>query len=240
MRRETHFGRRAFIAGAAALAIPAPAWAFRDPAPASDSQAAGPAMGDGHVSLFASHTGESLDISYRYPWGGVINSAYAEICWLLRDFHRNDEVQLRPMKQTVIGQMTDGLDFMPQSRDDEKYFVDKSKLDWGRVPWTDFVKQIDIRLLDLLSQLQKNLGGKRLTILSAYRSARTNETLRENGGGAAVASQHMRGMATDVQPPCGLSEFHQMALAMRAGGVGFYPGNGFVHVDVGLVRSWRG
>jgi uncharacterized protein YcbK (DUF882 family) len=28
------------------------------------------------------------------------------------------------------------------------------------------------------------------------------------------------------------------ALALRGGGVGFYPGPEFVHVDVGRVRRW--
>jgi uncharacterized protein YcbK (DUF882 family) len=28
------------------------------------------------------------------------------------------------------------------------------------------------------------------------------------------------------------------AASLRAGGVGFYPASGFVHVDVGRVRYW--
>ena len=31
---------------------------------------------------------------------------------------------------------------------------------------------------------------------------------------------------------------HQAALSLQAGGVGFYPKPGFVHVDVGPVRTW--
>ena len=35
-----------------------------------------------------------------------------------------------------------------------------------------------------------------------------------------------------------LSRLHRAALSLRAGGVGFYPNSGFVHVDVGPVRQW--
>jgi uncharacterized protein YcbK (DUF882 family) len=29
-----------------------------------------------------------------------------------------------------------------------------------------------------------------------------------------------------------------MAVDLKRGGVGYYPGSGFVHVDVGRVRYW--
>lgn len=29
-------------------------------------------------------------------------------------------------------------------------------------------------------------------------------------------------------------------LALQAGGVGYYPDSGFVHVDIGRVRAWSG
>ena len=41
-------------------------------------------------------------------------------------------------------------------------------------------------------------------------------------------------------PGCGLNALHQAALALRAGGVGFYPRSDFVHVDTGPVRTWGG
>jgi len=232
--------RRAFLAGAICSLAPGWASAFVDPHPASDLDSGGPTMGNGSVWLFASHTSEELRICFRTPWGEPLPEGYSKLCWLLRDFHRDGEAALRPMRDTVIAQMMDGLDFIPAAAADERHFVDSSKLDFGRVPWSDSVKAIDIRLLDLLSGIQLRMGGKRITILSAYRSAQTNERLKEAGGHPAIASQHLRGMAADCQPPIPLGEFHALALSLRAGGVGWYPGNGFVHVDVGAVRSWSG
>jgi uncharacterized protein YcbK (DUF882 family) len=45
-----------------------------------------------------------------------------------------------------------------------------------------------------------------------------------------------------VSPECArdrpLADVHRTALAMKAGGVGYYPHSDFVHVDVGRVRRW--
>jgi len=35
-----------------------------------------------------------------------------------------------------------------------------------------------------------------------------------------------------------LSDLRQMALGMKAGGVGYYKKSDFVHVDTGRVRQW--
>jgi uncharacterized protein YcbK (DUF882 family) len=46
-------------------------------------------------------------------------------------------------------------------------------------------------------------------------------------------------MAIDVRVPGqALSALRDAALALRLGGVGYYPSSGFVHVDVGRVRFW--
>jgi uncharacterized protein YcbK (DUF882 family) len=39
-------------------------------------------------------------------------------------------------------------------------------------------------------------------------------------------------------PDRDLRQLRKAALAMRRGGVGYYPKPGFVHVDVGPVRTW--
>ena len=51
----------------------------------------------------------------------------------------------------------------------------------------------------------------------------------------------MTGRAIDIRlPGVRPSELYQAALTMKAGGVGYYPRSGFVHLDTGPVRTWRG
>lgn len=103
------------------------------------------------------------------------------------------------------------------------------------------VHPIAPELLDLLHALRTDLGtGAPFEVISGFRSPQTNAALRRAGsGGVAVHSLHMAGMAIDVRVPgCRLSQLHRAALARRGGGVGYYPTDGFVHVDVGRVRRW--
>jgi uncharacterized protein YcbK (DUF882 family) len=96
-------------------------------------------------------------------------------------------------------------------------------------------KEIDIpiKLIEILDILQDRLGGKKVTVMSGYRSPALNNQLK----GAAKRSLHMRGWASDISVE-GVSQaaLRDKAKALRAGGVGFYPT--FVHVDVGSVRYW--
>ncbi|TAJ69977.1 MAG: DUF882 domain-containing protein [Phenylobacterium sp.] len=101
---------------------------------------------------------------------------------------------------------------------------------------------IDPALFDALHAI----GGKLETrapfqIISGYRSPRTNAMLHERSSGVASNSQHTVGKAIDVRVPgVELSNLRNAALALGAGGVGFYPVSNFVHVDTGRVRQWRG
>jgi uncharacterized protein YcbK (DUF882 family) len=52
-------------------------------------------------------------------------------------------------------------------------------------------------------------------------------------------SLHMTGQAVDIRlPGVPLASLRNAALALKAGGVGYYPQSDFVHVDVGPVRTW--
>ena len=104
---------------------------------------------------------------------------------------------------------------------------------------------MDKQLMLLLAGVRERLGftsSQRFDLISGYRSPGTNAMLRDKGGehtGVATKSQHMLGKATDIRMPgVELGRVRAAALSMQAGGVGFYPKDGFVHVDTGRVRTW--
>jgi uncharacterized protein YcbK (DUF882 family) len=110
------------------------------------------------------------------------------------------------------------------------------------------VHPIDVRLLDLLFTLQSLTGSKEpFRIVSAFRSSQTNQMLADqsaaSNGASQVArkSQHMEGKAIDMRlNDVSLTGLRDAALALQGGGVGYYPDSGFVHVDIGPVRTWQG
>ncbi len=107
--------------------------------------------------------------------------------------------------------------------------------------YTGDVGSIDPTLLDLLHQVRLVLGNPNpFEIVSGYRSPATNQQLRQTGaGGVARKSLHMEGRAIDVRlPGTALDALREAALSQQAGGVGFYPKDGFVHLDTGRVRHW--
>lgn len=105
---------------------------------------------------------------------------------------------------------------------------------------TGDIHPIDRRLLEAVSVLQAKIGFDRpLTVISGYRSPKTNAKLAAKSSGVAKRSYHMRGMAIDIgRPGIDVRALHRDAKAMRVGGVGLYRASGFVHMDVGPVRYW--
>jgi uncharacterized protein YcbK (DUF882 family) len=102
------------------------------------------------------------------------------------------------------------------------------------------VHAIDPRLLDSLSRMQRLLGATTpLHVVSGYRTRETNEQKRRRDRHVAANSYHVRGQAADVfVPGRPLASVRRVATALRAGGVGYYPDSGFVHVDTGPIRTW--
>ncbi len=109
-----------------------------------------------------------------------------------------------------------------------------------RDPISGDVRGIDPKLLDLLYELHEKVGGTApITVLCGYRSPKTNASLRAFNKAVAERSLHMQGKAVDIRlPGISLPVLYKTALEMKAGGVGYYPRSGFIHVDVGPVRSW--
>lgn len=104
------------------------------------------------------------------------------------------------------------------------------------------VKEMSPTLLDLLYSINNAADASQsFHIISGYRSPATNAMLAARSGGVAKHSMHLDGKAIDIRVPgCDLSQIRRVALLQQSGGVGYYPGSDFVHVDVGKVRQWRG
>jgi uncharacterized protein YcbK (DUF882 family) len=107
---------------------------------------------------------------------------------------------------------------------------------FGRDHRTGEEHDIDLGLLDQLARIvEAERISPEFEIISAYRSPRTNASLP----GTARRSLHMVGRALDIRHhQLSISRLAAAALALRAGGVGTYHRNAFVHVDTGRVRSW--
>lgn len=101
-------------------------------------------------------------------------------------------------------------------------------------------KAMDVNLIDHLHVLVNALGTQEpVRVLSGYRTPETNAALRKRSNGVAKYSLHMEAKAMDFNIP-GMSTktVRDAAVAMKAGGVGYYASSGFVHIDTGRVRSW--
>lgn len=105
---------------------------------------------------------------------------------------------------------------------------------------TGDIKEIDPRLIDFLHRLRRRARSRGpYQVVSGYRSPKTNEILRKHSAGVAKRSLHIQGRAVDILlPGVDLPVLHRAALSLRAGGVGYYPNPGFLHLDTGRVRSW--
>src|SRR5258708_3634395 len=99
---------------------------------------------------------------------------------------------------------------------------------------SDEVYPIATHLLDLLYQLGRRLDTDcRFELTSGYRSPETNAELHELDSGVASNSLHMKAQAADITlPGRSLRTVYEAALAMRIGGVGYYPDDHFLHVHI--------
>lgn len=117
------------------------------------------------------------------------------------------------------------------------------QLDWIMRDWRrDEAREMDPRLYDTLWEVHRSARSQQpLHVVSAYRSPRTNEMLRQRSRGVARSSQHIEGKATDFYlPDVSSARLREIGMRLQRGGVGFYPraNTPFVHIDVGSVRHW--
>lgn len=100
----------------------------------------------------------------------------------------------------------------------------------------------DRRNIDILAASHRLMETTEpYTLLSGYRSAKTNALLRTSNRGVASNSYHIKGMAADVRLKSrSVSQMTAAGKACKSGGIGRYNGSNFVHMDCGSVRSWRG
>lgn len=107
---------------------------------------------------------------------------------------------------------------------------------------TGEVGVIDSALFDVLHQVALAANADpTFEVISGFRSASSNDMLRAQGGGVARQSLHLKGMAIDVRlRGIECSRLRDIGLELACGGVGYYPKSGFVHLDTGRVRNWRG
>jgi uncharacterized protein YcbK (DUF882 family) len=95
---------------------------------------------------------------------------------------------------------------------------------------TDSERDVEPRLLTILSHIYDHFGGKRIEVTSGYRNQRN------------TGSYHYKGSATDILidgvKPTRLRAFVE-TLDAGGMGIGLYPRSGFVHVDVRPPPSYR-
>ncbi|MCY4005711.1 MAG: DUF882 domain-containing protein [Rhodobacteraceae bacterium] len=116
------------------------------------------------------------------------------------------------------------------------------QLDWFLRDWRERISvttcpRLFWGLAAIAAEALTRGGSGRVTILSGYRTPRTNAILK----GAAPDSFHMYGRAVDFRID-GLSSEETVRLArhLEIGGVGRYPVSDFTHIDSGRVRTWQG
>ena len=110
--------------------------------------------------------------------------------------------------------------------------------DWRR----NEIKTIDRRTIDIIAASHNLLNtDEPYTLLSGYRSAKTTAMLRRRSRSVARHSLHKTGQAADVRLSSrSVKQVYTAAAKCSGGGVGRYYRSGFVHIDCGPLRTWRG
>lgn len=128
------------------------------------------------------------------------------------------------------GPYRDNLGPIPEAMEDLALFL--------RDHHENVVGPIFVETLDFLADVIEAAGQTQATVLSAYRTKKTNAMLATRIFGVAEKSQHLVGRAIDITLDSKLSTAMTSARRMERGGVGWYPHSHFIHLDSGPVRNW--
>ena len=108
-----------------------------------------------------------------------------------------------------------------------------------RCHFTNHAIKMDERLFGVLIKAADHFKVERVDIVSGFRAPKYNLMLRKKGRRVARNSQHTFGNAVDFRLPGVTTEqLRDWARRLRLGGVGYYQGDKFVHVDTGPIRYW--
>lgn len=132
--------------------------------------------------------------------------------------------------ETFSGLYRDGIGPLPDAMIDLSWFL--------RDHHENIRGPLFVETLDFLSDVMDEAGDARATVLSAYRTPKTNAALSAHYFGVAEKSQHLAGRAIDVTLESRLEKTAGLARTMSRGGVGWYPKSHFIHLDSGPVRNW--
>jgi uncharacterized protein YcbK (DUF882 family) len=156
-----------------------------------------------------------------YPFKNVLASQKPEKILNMYNVHTNESLNVKYCSSGI---------YNPDAIDKINYFL--------RCHYTNEVRAIDIRVLDLLCDIKDIIDKEReIQIISGYRSLAYNEFLRSQGRNVSKNSLHLSGLAIDFSIR-GVNNRKLSCIAKNfaAGGVGRY--QEFVHIDVGRVRYW--
>lgn len=136
------------------------------------------------------------------------------------------------LNETLRSTYFDGTNYVPEEIDKLNHLFRDRR--------SDESLEMDVQVYDQLYQLQNYFGhDKAIAMICGYRSPVTNDKMKLSNSGVADKSYHISGQAVDFYiEGVPLKMVQEAALAMKAGGVGYYPKSNFVHIDSGPVRHW--
>lgn len=142
------------------------------------------------------------------------------------------------VKRASTGEVAEIFYYRNGKLDPQQYWLASYML---RDVYSKKMVYVDPKLLDLIAAVQAWLVyygiHSPIIIQSGYRTPEYNRTLK----GAARESMHLYGKAIDFRVDgLSVSQLSKIVSFFKAGGVGIYKRNGFVHMDTGGIRVWHG